>query len=213
MSRKLVVLALCSLFIVQSLAGCAGMSQEEQGAATGVAGGAALGAILGGALGGWRGAAIGAGAGALVGGVVGWQIGAYQARKTREAPEAAKAYSYTPQQGTLAKIEITDAAPKQLKPGDQVVLQTEYTVLAPPQQGQVTVKEVRTILFNNQVVQTLEKVSTLESGTYQSEQPLTLPRDVKEGRYTVTTKVEPVQVDKGTGDQADTAFLVRPAAR
>lgn len=211
MGKKIGIYVLCLAFLSQSLAGCAGTSSEgQQGAAVGAGTGAAVGALTGGLLGGWKGALIGAGAGAVLGGLVGWQIGEYRARQTRGPQEAAAAYSYTPQQGTIAKIDLTDAAPKQLKPGDQIVLQTEYTVLTPPQQGQVTVKEVRTISLNNKPLHRLEQQSQLAAGTYLSEQPLKLPSDAVEGRYTVTTSVEPV-VEQAKGDQAATAFVVRTA--
>jgi len=212
MGNKIGIYVLCLAFLGQSLAGCAGTTSEgQQGAAVGALSGAGLGALVGGLAGGWQGAAIGAASGAVLGGLVGWQIGEYRARQIRGAQEAAAAYSYTPQQGTMAKIDLTDAAPKQLKPGDQIILQTEYTVLTPPQQGQVTVKEVRTIYLNNKPLHRLEQQSQVSAGTYLSEQPLKLPSDAVQGRYTVTTTVEPV-AEQAKGDQAATAFVVRTAS-
>jgi len=67
MCTILVVLAL-----LVNLAGCANMSQEQQGAATGAAIGAALGGLVGYAVGGEKGALIGAGVGAGVGALSGW---------------------------------------------------------------------------------------------------------------------------------------------
>ena len=213
MGKRIGIYALCLVFMAQSLAGCAGMSEQESGTLAGAGTGALVGALAGGLIGGnWQGALIGAGAGALVGGIVGWQVGEYRARKIKEAQDAAAAHNYAPQQGVVAKIDLTDAAPKQLKPGDQIVLQTEYTVLAPPQQGEVTVREVRTIYFNNQQLHQLQQTSKLTGGTYVSEQPLTIPTNAPVGRYTVTTLVEPMAVEKATKDQADTGFLVRAAS-
>ncbi len=210
MARKIGIYGLCLVLIAQGLSGCAGMSEQESGAVTGAGVGAVIGAITGGvAGGGWEGALIGAAAGALLGGIVGWQIGEYRARQVRDAQAAAAAYQYTPQQGVTAKIDLTQATPNQLRPGDQVVLQTEYTVLAPPQQGRVRVKEVRTIYYNNQQLHQLEKTSQLASGTYVTEQPLILPNDALPGRYTVTTLVQPVDPLPATKDQADAVFLVR----
>jgi hypothetical protein len=207
MRRTTGIGALCLLLLVQSIAGCA--TEEQTGAAVGTGAGAVVGGLVGGLVGGAKGAAIGAGAGALVGGVAGWQIGAYRARQTRNAQQAAAAYNYQAGQGVVAKIDLTEAAPNQLKPGDQIVLQTEYTVLAPPQQGQITVKEVRTVYFNNQQLHQFEKTSQLSSGTYVTEQPLILPKEAPLGRYTVTTLIQPVAVDRVSTDQADTGFLVR----
>src|SRR5207249_2293900 len=144
--------------------------------------------------------------------VTAWMIGAYSARQTRNVQQAALLHNYQAGQGVVAKIDLTEAAPNQLKPGDQIVLQTEYTVLTPPQQGQVTVKEVRTVYFNSQQLHQFEKTSQLSSGTYVTEQPLILPKDAPPGRYTVTTLIQPVAVDKSSNDQADTAFLVRTGA-
>ena len=144
-----------------------------------------------------------------MGGLTGWQVGAYRARQTRSAQQAAAAYKYQVAQGVVAKIDLTGAAPNQLQPGDQIVLQTEYTVLTPPQQGQVSVKEVRTVYFNNQQLHQFEKTSQLSSGTYVTEQPLILPKDAPPGRYTVTTLIQPMAVSNASTDQADTAFLVR----
>src|SRR3972149_948565 len=112
MGNKIGIYVLCLAFLGQSLAGCAGTTSEgQQGAAVGALSGAGLGALVGGLAGGWQGAAIGAAPGAGLGGLVGWQIGEYRARQIRGAQEAAAAYSYTPQQGTMAKIDLTDAAP------------------------------------------------------------------------------------------------------
>ena len=208
--RSTGIVAVCLMLLVESIAGCA--TQEQTGAAVGTGAGAVVGGLVGGLLGGSKGAAIGAGAGALVGGVAGWQIGAYRARQTRSAQQAAAAYNYQAGQGVVAKIDLTEAAPNQLKPGDQIVLQTEYTLLTPAQQGEVTVKEVRTVYFNNQQLHQFEKISKLSSGTYVTEQPLILPKEAPPGRYTVTTLIQPVAVEKVSTDQADTAFLVRSAA-
>jgi hypothetical protein len=63
------------LFTVSlSLAGCAGMSQQQQSTATGAVAGTLLGALVGGLAGGGKGAAIGAGAGALLGGIAGYVL-------------------------------------------------------------------------------------------------------------------------------------------
>ena len=157
------------------------------------------------------GAAIGAAGGAVIGGLIGWQVGEYRARKIKSADEAKATHGYTPQQGVVAKIDDAAAAPKQLKPGDQTVLKAQYTVLAPPEQGPVKVKETRTIYFDGQRLGRLEKNSEVTAGTYESEHLLKIPNDAAEGNYTVTTLVEPVAVVKAVGDQA-TACQHRPGA-
>ncbi len=215
MSKRLGILVLCFLLVSQGLTGCAGMTEQEKDTATGAGIGAVVGGVLGGVIGKNNpaaGIAIGAAAGALVGGLIGWKVGEYRMEKVKDAGQSAGAQNYKPEQGVVARIETTAAAPHQLKPGDQVILQTQYTVLSPPDKGDVKVKEVRTILFNNQELGRLEKDSTLSAGTYSSQYPLTLPADAAEGTYTVATLVQPVAVDKATTAQATTAFVVGTAA-
>lgn len=215
MEKKLGIYVLCFLLVSQGLAGCAGMTEQQQDTATGAGIGAVVGGVLGGVIGHKSplvGAAIGASAGALVGGLIGWKVGEYRMEKVKDAGQSAAAKDYKPEQGVVAKIENTAAAPQQLKPGDQVVLQTEYTVLSPPEKGEVKVKEVRTILFNSQELGRLEKDSSLSAGTYTSQHKVTLPPDAAQGTYTVATLVEPVGVEKATNAQATTAFVVGTGA-
>ncbi len=213
MGKKIGIYGVCLLLVIQTLAGCAEMTEQQSGAAIGAGAGALLGAGAGALLGGGKGAAIGAGAGALLGAGAGWFVGEYRAKKVKDSQQAVADKKWTPKQGVMAKVDSSKASPVQLKPGDQIVLQTEYTVLAPPEKGEVTVKEVRTILFNNQPYgQPIERTSKLAAGTYITEQPLTLPRDMESGTYTVTTVVEPV-VDKATKDQGLSAFVVQAASK
>lgn len=208
MGRKGGIWALCLLFLVQTLVGCAEMTEQQKGAALGGGAGALAGGVLGGLVGGKKGAVVGTLTGAVVGGFVGWQVGEYRAQKIKGSTTAAAAHSYSPQQGVVAKIDKTAATPQQLKPGDQIVLRTDYTVLAPPEKGQVKVKEVRTILFNNQELGRVEKDSELATGTYETQHSMTLPEDAAEGRYTVKTLVQALDVEKAAADQATTTFVV-----
>jgi hypothetical protein len=215
MAKRCGICGFCVVLIVQTLTGCAGMSEQQTGALTG----AGIGALLGGAVGASvakhdraLGAAIGAAAGAAVGGLVGWQIGEYRANKIKEGQQAAQEKQYTPEQGVVAKIDSSGAAPTQLKAGDQIVLKTVYTVLAPPQQGEVAVKEVRTIRFNEQSLGQFERTSRLSAGSYATEQKIDLPKDAAPGTYMVETVVVPV-VEKSTQDQDTAAFVVRPPVK
>ena len=129
------------------------MSHEQKGAATGAGVGAVVGAVAGGLTdkkNPGQGALIGATAGALVGGAAGWAVGAYRVKQLKPREEAAAASHYTPQQGVVTKIDRTAATPQQLKPGDQLTVQSQYTVLGPPQNNQIRVREARTVFFNDQ---------------------------------------------------------------
>jgi hypothetical protein len=165
------------------------------------------GALVGGVAGKGTGAGIGALAGAAVGGLVGWQIGEYQSRKVRDAGDGATAYRYSPQQGVVATVEKTEATPDAVRPGDRVVLRTDYTILVPS--GSVKVKEVRTLLFNGQELGHVEHQVDRASGTYASEQPIALPADAVEGTYVVQTAVRPVSVAQATPGQASSEFRVQ----
>ncbi len=215
MGKKVGIYSLCVLLVGQTLTGCAGMSEQQTGAVTGAGIGAVLGGLTGAAVAKNNralGAAIGAAAGAAVGGLVGWQIGEYRANKIKEGQQAAAEKKYVPEQGVVAKIDSSGAAPAQLKPGDQIMLKTVYTILTPPQQGEVAVKEVRTIMFNNQSLGQFERTSKLSAGSYATEQPLTLPADAAPGTYMVETMVVPV-VEKSSQDQDTAAFVVRPVVK
>ncbi len=212
MCKRLGIYGLCLVLVGQALASCAEMTEQQKGTAVGAGLGTLVGAGVGALAGGEKGALIGALSGAVLGGLVGWQVGEYRAKKVKESQQAAADEKWTPQQGVVAKIDSSGAAPVQVKPGDQVVLKTEYTVLAPPEQGEVTVKETRTISFNNQSVGQLGRTSKLTAGTYVTEQPMKLPTDATPGTYTVTTVVEPV-VEKAKKDEDMAAFVVRPGAR
>jgi hypothetical protein len=188
------------------------MTQEQKGAATG----AGLGAVVGAAAGALvdrknpgQGALLGATAGALVGGVAGWAVGAYRVKQVKPREEAASAANYTPQQGVVTRIDSVVATPQQLRPGDQLTFQSQYTVLAPAQNNRVTVREVRTVFFNDQPLTELPaRELVLNQGTNEVQNAITLPPDAAEGRYRVTTTVEPVAVTNARRGQATTPFVV-----
>ena len=82
--RRLIAI-LVSLALAICLLSCAGPTQQQRGAKTGVLIGAATGAILGQVIGrDTEATLIGAGIGAAVGGLAGHQIGAYMDRQEQE---------------------------------------------------------------------------------------------------------------------------------
>ena len=208
---------LCLLAAAQALAGCAEMSHEQTGAATGAGIGAAVGAVAGGLTdkkNPGQGALIGATAGALVGGAAGWAVGAYRVKQLKPREEVAAANNYTPQQGVVTKIDRTAATPQQLKPGDQLTVLSQYTVLGPPQNHQIRVREARTVFFNDQPLTELPaRELVLVQGTNEIQSSITLPPDAADGNYRVMTTVEPLAVPNAQKNQASTAFVVSAAAR
>lgn len=83
---KLMVCALCAIFLVSSC----DMTNKAKGGMIGGAGGGALGALVGGLIGGGKGAAIGTAVGGVVGGGAGVLIG-NKMDKAKKAAEAANA--------------------------------------------------------------------------------------------------------------------------
>jgi hypothetical protein len=216
MTCRFGVSALCLLLVLQTLSGCAGMSEEQKGGATGAGIGAVVGAVTGALVSKKQpaqGAAIGAAAGALVGGVAGWAVGAYRVKQVRPREEAAAAASYTPQQGVVTKIDRVAATPQQIKPGDQLTFQSHYTVLGPAQNSQITVRETLTIFFNDQPLTELPaRELILTQGTQEIQNSIPLPHDAAEGPYRVMTTVEPVAVPNARKGQASARFVVTAAA-
>jgi len=216
-ARRSSAAVLCAAIAAHALAGCAELSPEQKGAAAGAGIGAAAGAVAGALIdkkNPGQGAIIGATAGAVVGGVTGWAVGAYRVKQIKPREEAAAANHYTPQQGVVTKIDRTAATPQQLKPGDQLTVQSQYTVLAPPQNNQIRVREVRSVYFNDQPLTDLPaRELVLVQGTNEIQSSLTLPPDAADGNYSVVTTVEPVAVPNARKQQASTPFVVSAASR
>jgi hypothetical protein len=130
--------------------------------------------------------------------------------RTRE--QAAAATDYTPAQGVVARIEKAATTPQQLRPGEQLTFQAQYTVLAPPQQKEIRVTETQTILFDNRRLKDLPpKELTLAPGTTDIQHSLTLPKEAADGLYLMMTSVTPVAANAQTVEVA-TPFVVRTAA-
>jgi hypothetical protein len=130
--------------------------------------------------------------------------------RLRSSPDAARVYEYRAQQGIVIKIERTAVSPNALRAGEQVVLEAQYTLLVPPESGQVKIKEIWVIRFASSELGRMEKHAVLGSGTYTSQQRLKLPEDAPAGNYMLTTRIEAPQAGTVTMDQASAALVVRP---
>lgn len=130
--------------------------------------------------------------------------------RLRSSQDAARAYSYRPQQGIVVKIERTSVSPSALKAGEQVVMQAQYTLLTPPNTGQVKIREIWIIRFASSELGRMEKDSLLGAGTYTSQQKLKLPDEAPAGNYLLTTRIEVPQAGKLMADEASAALIVRP---
>jgi hypothetical protein len=123
--------------------------------------------------------------------------------------DAATTYGYQPQQGVVIKIESVAASPAELRAGDNLLLQVQYTILAPPDRSQMSVKEVWMISRNNTELTRLEKEASVTSGTYAIQYRVALPPDAPEGAYTLSTALEVVAAGKPTADTKTTRFVIR----
>lgn len=215
MNKRFTRSVLWLMVLSQTIAGCETMSEQQKSGAVGAGAGAVVGAVAGALLdkkNPGKGAAIGAAAGALVGGAAGWAVGEYRVRQVRTREQAAAATDYTPAQGVVARIEKAATTPQQLKPGEQLTFQAQYTVLAPPQQKEIRVTETQTILFDNRHLKDLpQKELTLAPGTIDVQHSLTLPKEAAEGLYLMMTSITPATANAQKAEVA-TPFVVRTAA-
>lgn len=179
-----------ALLFIACLFGCAAVSEEHKGAATG----AGIGAVTGAAAGAifakegrkTEAAILGGLAGALVGGVIGHY--AYDTQRTRT--ETAQRYSYQSSMGTMIRIEDVSTVPDTAKPGDKVELKATYAVLGAAPDSDINIAEIREIRHNGELIGRPEVNITRRGGTYTSTVPIFLPSNAKKGTYSVVTTIQ-----------------------
>jgi len=139
-----------------------------------------------------------------------WQVGDYRVKQVKAREEAASAALYTPDQGVVTTIDSISASPRELRPGEQVNLKMEYTVLGPPQTREIKVREVRSIYFNNQhLVDLAAKELTLRQGTNEIHDTMRLPGNAADGAYAVVMSVEVVAPSGWRQVRGQAAFVVK----
>jgi hypothetical protein len=157
---------------------------------------------LGGALGAATGAAIGAAAGhgdpgaiaagAVGGAVVGWgavKLVQYHAEKTQSAAETDKVMGYTPGQGPMVRIRGARVVPEQVKRGDRLTFETEYTLAGP--NAATPVRETWELWKDNQLLSTVPPQSqTREPGGWLAKASVDAPGGASPGTYVVKNRVE-----------------------
>ena len=129
--------------------------------------------------------------------------------RVKAGRDAATTYGYQPQQGVVLKIESIAATPAELRAGDNLLLQVQYTILAPPDRTQMSVREVWMISRNNLELTRLEKEAQVSSGTYAIQYRVALPPDTPDGAYTLSTQLEVVAAGKPTWETRTTRFVIR----
>ena len=195
MTRKWMAIAGVVLLVV-SLAGCVTDSgyydparSAGAGALGGAATGAALGAIIGAATGNAAtGAWIGAASGAVVGGVGGALYASHRNSEIRSSQAAAQAHNYQGQ-GNVISVDNVTASPGMARPGQQITLGVDYTILTPDNQP-VSANLVREIRYHGNLVGSpYQTTVTNSNGGYNDTVTYSLPGNATPGVYTVVTRL------------------------
>jgi hypothetical protein len=212
MFRRILALAMIVIFTL-ALAGCmteSGYYSPEQSAGAGALGGAATGAALGAIIGAATGAPatgawIGAASGALVGGVGAYLYAEHANSEISSSQAAAQSYNYNPSQGNLVRIDRVSANPSVARPGQQVNLEMNYTVLT-PDNAPTSVTLVREVHYGGQMVgQPYQATVTNANGTFTDSVDYALPSGAASGSYTVTSRV----ISSYGTDQRDSYFRIQ----
>ena len=189
MYRRTVSLIIILTFLAGSL-GCASIPEEHKGAATGAGIGAATGTVAGALLGSKGAKTEMAIVGGLLGALAGGAIGHYAYDQKRTKEETAQKYNYKPSEGTLIRIEDVSVSPSVAKPGDKVDMKMTYAVLGVAANKELEIAEIREIRYQGELYGKPEIQVSRNDGTYSSSIPLTLPKDAKKGKYSVTMTVK-----------------------
>jgi hypothetical protein len=200
------------VLLVVSLAGCVTESgyydpyrSAGAGALGGAATGAAIGSIIGAATGNpATGAWVGAAAGGVLGGVGAALYASHRNSEMRSSQAAAQAYNYQGQ-GNVVSVDNVTASPSTVRPGQQVNLGMNYTILTPAN-SPVSVTLVREIRYGGSPVGSpYQTTVTNANGSFNDNVSYSLPSNATPGVYTVTSRV---MSSYGTS-QKDTSFSVQ----
>ena len=203
MYRKIISVAVILMFLT-GIFGCASIPEEHKGAATGAGIGAATGAIAGALLGSKGAKTEMAVVGGLLGALAGGAIGHYAYDQKRTKEETAQKYNYKPSEGTLIRIEDVSVSPSVAKPGDKVEMKMTYAVLGVATGKELEISEIREIRYQGELYGKPEIQVSRNDGTYSSSIPLTLPTDVKKGKYSIIMTVKSASVS----DSKEVSFQV-----
>lgn len=202
--KRLMVILLCAALVTLPL-GCASTDNTQRGAVTGGAAGMGLGAMIGGLAGhGYESVLIGAAVGLAVGALAGAVIGNYYDRMERDAVQTARVYNYEPVQGYVVKVEDVRVVPEVIEPGKPSKLMMTYALLDPDTGKPIPVAEKRTISGTDMRKEIGPRVVSRNPGTYTTEQEVTFPKNLPEGRYAMRGEVEAA----GKTDYRESVFQV-----
>ena len=211
MTRKWLAIAGAVLLVV-SLAGCvtdSGYYDPARSAGAGALGGAATGAAIGSIIGAATGhAATGAWVGAAAGGVLGGVGGALYASHRNSEISSSQAAAQTNNyqgQGNVVSVDNVTASPSTVRPGQQVNLGMNYTILTPAN-SPVSVTLVREIRYQGNLLGSPYQTTVSNAnGSYNDDVSYSLPNNATPGVYTVVTRLSS---NYGTS-QRDASFTVQ----
>jgi gas vesicle protein len=206
------------LALVTSSIGCASTNPDgTPNTAASTAGGAVGGAIIGAGLGALlglatgdvaSGAIYGAIAGAAAGAVAGFVYAKHQEKVLRDRQTAEAMYGYQPSQGETVVIEGSEVAPNTVTNGDQIALNTNYTILTGNDQPVDTVITETITSQGKPVDKPFVDKGSHKSGTYGVSYSSKIPTNVPPGQYTLVTKVQTPNAQ----DEKTTEFIVAKKA-
>jgi plastocyanin len=130
--------------------------------------------------------------------------------RVRGGREAAAAMGWEPAEGLVARIERSVASPPQLRPGETLTLEIDWTVIVPSGDGLARVRQGWAILREGETLTRLERETDVGSGTYRIRRALPLPANLPPGRYVVSSEVEAAAGGRTARAQATGAFVVVP---
>ncbi|MGR8935452.1 MAG: hypothetical protein ACU837_13825 [Gammaproteobacteria bacterium] len=173
------------------LSGCAGMTPEGQQATA-----AGLGALAGGLTTGLLTGNVGYGiAGAAAGAALAWgavKLVQYNSQQVRTAQQDQSLYGFTPSAtSVLVKLNKGVATPDTVSPGQQVSINSDYSLAVPSGQGSATVQETYSLKKDgNLLFQSPPQTAQRTAGGYAVNAAIPIPSDAKPGTYVVETKVQ-----------------------
>lgn len=204
-----VLVILLALALVISGIGCAttnpdGTPNTAGSTAGGAIGGALLGAALGALIGAAtgnvaRGAVIGAIAGAAAGAVGGFAYAKHEEKVLRDRQAAEAMYKYQAEQGERVIIEGSEVAPATVTNGDEIALNTNFTVLTGNDEPVDTVITQTITSEGKPVGKPFEDKNSHKSGSYGVSYSTKIPAKAPVGKYTLATRVKtPNTMDEKT---------------
>jgi hypothetical protein len=173
------------------LSGCASMPQENQQAM-----GAAFGALAGGLATGLTTGNVGYGLlGALGGAALGWgavKLVQYNSEQVRTVEQDRSLYGFTPSvNNVLVKLNKGSASPETVSPGQQVTVDSDYSLALPASQRTVSVQETYALKKDGKLLfESSPQTADRTAGGYAVHAGIPIPSDATPGTYVVESKVQ-----------------------